>query len=96
MLARDGGSQKVTFHKLPAQSASPLSSLAAGQSISMPEAVYSVYFETQVHGPSSRLIAGARGGNTGCRALCGGKLKLLSGGERFRPAPVCAAGHKQL
>lgn len=48
MLARDGGSQKVSFHKLPSQAASPLTSLATGQSVNMPEAVYSVYFETQV------------------------------------------------
>ena len=51
MLARDGGSQKVTFHKLPGLAASPLSSLAAGQSISMPEALYSIYFEAQVRTP---------------------------------------------
>lgn len=51
MLARDGGSQKVAFHKLPGLAASPLSSLAAGQSVSMPEALNSVYFEVQVRRP---------------------------------------------
>ena len=53
MLARDGGSQRVTIHKLPASTTSPLSSLATGQSVNMPEAVYSVYFEVQV---SSRKV----------------------------------------
>ena len=48
VLARDGGSQKVTFHKLPALAASPLTAMPPGRDVAMPEAVYSVSFQNQV------------------------------------------------
>lgn len=53
MLVRDGGSQKVNFHKLPSISSGPLKTLPAGQNVAMPEAEYAIDFEDQVCPPSS-------------------------------------------
>lgn len=56
MLVRDGGSQKVSFHKLPSMSSGPFRTLPAGQNVAMPEAEYSVYFGDQVCPPSLRCL----------------------------------------
>ena len=58
MLVRDGGSQKVSFHKLPSISSGPFRTLPVGQNVAMPEAEYAIDFADQVCRPPllSRLM----------------------------------------
>jgi len=48
VLAREGGTLKVTVHQLPSMSASPLTTLAPARPAPLSEKQYDVNFFTQV------------------------------------------------
>ena len=56
MLAREGGSLKVTVHQLPSTSASPLMSLAAARPVPLSEQQCNVYFTRQASCNCNMLI----------------------------------------
>ena len=58
VLAREGGSLKVTVHQLPSTSLSPLTTLAPARNVPLPEQQYDVFFMAQVR--SCRLSHDSR------------------------------------
>jgi hypothetical protein len=62
VLAREGGSLKVTVHQLPSVSVSPLTTLAPARNVPLPEQQYDVFFMSQARScsPSNEIAAWLR------------------------------------